>query len=862
VIVVAHVGQMEFDYALLREATGLDDEKLLGGVEQLLIAGLLLEPRSRDRRELILSHAAYGEVAYETLPLIRRRALHAAVARALRATEANPLLMASALATHYEIAGQPGEASAWWLRAGDGAHARYAHVEALAMYERALALQGGHGAAIWERIGRLHRRYLGRYAEGIEAYERAVAGYRQERKWAAAVRAYCELAECRREMGAYIEAAAAAEAGLSLAETSDAGDDLLALTHVRLSNALRSGQLAPLTEIRAHLETALDLAARAGADLYAAEARFWLGVLAYNDGDPQRALKHVKAALPAFRCSGEVGWETMALNNLAYYALRAGQPEAARVWAAEGLVLAQRASTVNSEIWLLATLGQIHLHQGNLGDAEATLQQGLALASAHGPERLRIGFHHLLALVALACRRWDVAVELIGSVLSLAEQARPQHMAELHIALARAYLGQAAYPRAAAEAEVARQIAVAKAQRSREAQAWRVLGQVAAAEGRATDAKHAFEHSLALLEATGDRLERARTLAAWGQWQRKQSDAETPDDPSTSVEWDGGGWTAPQLLTTNPGPSPRVEYLQMSRDGMALYYWLVEDSVQDLYLIRWGDEGWGSPQRINDVPVLYSSGIVRGPATADSGATRLIYTRPVTYTDFTGSSIAASHLELAEWDGTDWQVNYLVEASDYANYNIWPHLSPDGLTLVFDTWMRRDGALEVYDALWQMETPQPPVDPLLPTTTTSIIPPSGGALYSPVDTTSYEVPPGTFTATVHLTHTCQTAPVVPPPPGWIDVGHIFSATAVVSDTGQPVQPTGSITITISYTDLARGPVIPGSLRLWRLVDGVWVPVPSVDDADRREVVGQVDVLSGFAVFGESYRVFLPLVRRN
>jgi tetratricopeptide (TPR) repeat protein len=216
----------------------------------------------------------------------------------------------------------------------------------------------------------------------------------------------------------------------------------------------------------------------------------------------------------------------MALNNLAYYALRAGRPALALRSAEEGLALARRAGTVNSEIWLMSTLGQIRLHQGELDEAEVALQQGLVLAGKHGPERLRIGFHHLLALVALARQEWAAAAERIEALLAPAEQARPQHMTELHLALARAYLGQGETALAATQAEAARQDAVAKKQRSREGQAWRLLGRLAAAEGRTAEANGAFDRSLTLLETAGDRLERARTLAVWGHWQRALGEEE------------------------------------------------------------------------------------------------------------------------------------------------------------------------------------------------------------------------------------------------------------------------------------------------------------------------------------------------
>lgn len=341
----------------------------------------------------------------------------------------------------------------------------------------------------------------------------------------------------------------------------------------------------------------------------------------------------------------------------------------------------------------------------------------------------------------------------------------------------------------------------------------------------------------------------------------------------TYCEWNGSGWTAPVQLTTNDWWEYSAEYPQLSADGLALFYWLVtlepnpEGSgyvriAQDLYLMRREGTGWGAPQKVNAAPVLPAFS-TEGPAAADAGATRLIYTRPVTETDTFGKvSVYASHLDLAEWDGAGWQESRLVEVDGYGNFNQWPRLTPDGLTLVFDTWIRRDGVQEIYDALWQMETTAAPPPPPLPTTTESIISELGGILQSLVDATKYQIPPGTFTDTVRLTHTYQPTPPAPPPSGRRGIGRGFSATAIYSATGQPAPPKKPFTITIGYTDVVRGPVIPGTLRLWRWEGGTWVLLPGVDDVDRRELMTPVDHLSDFAVFGETYQVFLPLVQRE
>jgi hypothetical protein len=337
-----------------------------------------------------------------------------------------------------------------------------------------------------------------------------------------------------------------------------------------------------------------------------------------------------------------------------------------------------------------------------------------------------------------------------------------------------------------------------------------------------------------------------------------------------------GLWTAPQQLTANDGQDSMVEYPQISGDGRAVFYWLVTlvpaggasiRTAQDLYFIRRTGGRWGAQEKVTASPILPVE-VTGGPAAADRRATRLIYTRAVTVTDpLSGDAyVHASHLEIADWGGTQWQTALLVEMNGYGNYNRWPRLTPDGLTLTFDGGTRYvPSALPVYNALWQMKTDVAPSPPPLPLSTSAVITSAGGSLISEADSTRYDFAAGTFTDTATFTHTVWLTPSQPPGglvsvPGIGGLGRGFTTTAFTAG-GLPLQPIHPVTVTIGYTGTGSGLAISGTLGLWWLSLGGWAPVFSLNDAAAGVVTATVSHFSQFAVFGETRRVFVPVVAR-
>jgi class 3 adenylate cyclase len=140
---VAQIGAVlgrEFAYELIEPVAQRDEGELQAALGQLNDAGLLFCRGTAPHSSYLFKHALVQDTAYGTLLRGKRQELHARVAAVLERNftdlvERRPEL----LAHHLSAAGETGRATDQWLKAGQYATARLAHLEAIRHFDRGLA---------------------------------------------------------------------------------------------------------------------------------------------------------------------------------------------------------------------------------------------------------------------------------------------------------------------------------------------------------------------------------------------------------------------------------------------------------------------------------------------------------------------------------------------------------------------------------------------------------------------------------------------------------------------------------------------------------------------------------------------------
>ncbi|MGC2202537.1 MAG: AAA family ATPase, partial [Stellaceae bacterium] len=180
---VAQIGAVlgrEFAHELIEPVAQRPEAELQAALDQLGEAGLLFCRGVAPQSSYLFKHALVQDAAYSTLLRGRRQELHARVATALEERFADLVeRQPEFLAHHLTAAGNTERAVDQWLKAGQHAAARSAHLEAIRHFERGLTALAAlpEGSA---RDGREIELQLARglslfTAEGFEATEAAEA---------------------------------------------------------------------------------------------------------------------------------------------------------------------------------------------------------------------------------------------------------------------------------------------------------------------------------------------------------------------------------------------------------------------------------------------------------------------------------------------------------------------------------------------------------------------------------------------------------------------------------------------------------------------------------------------------------------
>ncbi len=130
----------DFTFDILRTIAGLPEEALRRGLSHLRAAEFVDETTLFPQPEYTFKHALTHDVAYESLPLPERRALHAKTVEAIESLYADRLAEHLERLAHHAFHGERWEQAFTYLReAGRKAARGNANREAVAYFEQALA---------------------------------------------------------------------------------------------------------------------------------------------------------------------------------------------------------------------------------------------------------------------------------------------------------------------------------------------------------------------------------------------------------------------------------------------------------------------------------------------------------------------------------------------------------------------------------------------------------------------------------------------------------------------------------------------------------------------------------------------------
>lgn len=482
----------EFDFALLQRASRDQEDRLLDTLDTLLDVGLLVEPRTAGRGEFALSHDRYAEVAYDTLPQVRRRHLHRRAGEAIEEVYAADLVSHYAdLAYHYRRAEEVTREQRYAFLAGEQAAAQFANAEAVGLLSRALDLTPEEAASersdIMLALEKVYDLRGAREAQvqmlaELEALAEAVDDDRLRARVALRRARYLWVTSDFATM------AGVAQTATQLARKCQLGE-LEAEGRYQWGRALFSQ--ADWDGAWQQLEEARALAQAAEMRWMEGDIVRLLGNTCHGQNRIAECVAYFEEALAIHREVGDRRGELGALNNLALVTARAGSHLArSRVYLEQALVICRE-----------------------IGDrfAEGVVTFNLAVNSERGGDHPTAEAYYA---ESLAVRREIDAREGEGETLTYQGDF---------------YRDQGDYARARAHFEQAQDLLRAMGDRRREGRAIRGLGAIWLDLGDYEGARNLFEWALSMLGGTGDEGE-MMALSAMSRLSRLVGDHEQACD--------------------------------------------------------------------------------------------------------------------------------------------------------------------------------------------------------------------------------------------------------------------------------------------------------------------------------------------
>jgi predicted ATPase/class 3 adenylate cyclase len=492
---------------------------------ELLEQVKLLEQRDFTRLEVLqrliylFKHTVTRDAAYETLLFDQRRQLHRAVGEALErlAPEAT-----AQLAYHAYVGEDWPRALRFHILAGQQAQKLFANHEGIEHFRRALRaaeqLLAKDTAAQRQQIHASLGELLtstGQYESALEHLQEALALARSLGNPDAQARACRWIAYVYEFRSEYPLALDWIERGLDAlgAYQTAATAELLAiagLIHTRQGNY--DTALDQCEKSIAIAEGLTDLTSMA----FASNSR---GIIFILRGNNASAIRDFEKALDLYKRTGNIHGQAKLYNQIANAHFNMSQWHSASENYRKARDIFSQIGDIHWTAAISNNLGGIALNQGRLDEALGFYQDGLRYLEQIGASLWMLGIFNL-NLGATFIRRGEVI--RARAHLSMSEeyfthaQAR-DNLPELYRHVAEAALLSGDLEEAEQQNRKALGMARELAMRGEEGNSLRVLGEIACARGRLSEAEGYLRESLAILEEVGDAYEAARSRLSLAQ---------------------------------------------------------------------------------------------------------------------------------------------------------------------------------------------------------------------------------------------------------------------------------------------------------------------------------------------------------
>jgi len=555
---LAAVVGREFDFQVLKEITGLEEDQLVNHLDECLRNGLIQERRVPTREIYAFTDNQVREVLYEGVSTVRRRRYNLQIGQILEKLHVENLEeYADELAYHFMEGRDDARALEYFLKAGDRAKEVYANGEAASHFESALTLLDRTGGDVREKA---------RVAEALGDLKRGNMEFEASLKYFnEALKLLKETGDKRRlakihglmsdilvwSLGKFEEGLAHLNEALKILENEPESPELDIYVLGNLSKGVSLGrkalnlaeklgaletkagcyvsllftELIDLQKAIKYMEEGLEIAMKNNFYEVAADGYMFIPWFYMTLGDFSRAMEYLEEGLEFARKVGCMTWLGTTMGGKAWAYTLTGDLQKAIETAEEAMQTTKKTGDLASFSIALGTLGEAYRIMGEWDKAHEYHLQALEIAEkTHIYMDLNF-VNSLLGRLYYEREEYGKAEEILQKMIEVVEKiggkksCPAQFLSAVYVPyiwLSELHLKMGEFKKAKDLADVAYDVAIKSKSRFYMAMANRLKGMLFSSQKNWKSAIEFFEKSRREFEAMSARPELIQTLYEYG----------------------------------------------------------------------------------------------------------------------------------------------------------------------------------------------------------------------------------------------------------------------------------------------------------------------------------------------------------
>ncbi len=422
-----------FSFEMLREVTGLDEEKLVDYIDRLIENKLIHEDTSTEEEVFIFDHIQIITVVYEGMSRSRLRILHKKVGEALeRMYRENIGEVVYALAKHFFLGKVPDKAVAYSILAGKKATASYAFDEALRYYSMALNVIDrypeneefmAYKGDVYFNMAWVEN-MLGEWESAVQHYRQAIEINQKLGNRKKVADAYRELGHLYMEKNMWEEADENYQRALEIYEELG---DYYGIADTYRGHAKVDWRLGNLDEAIEHLQTVIENALKVGDDNLIGSTYIDMGNVYHNKGDAEKAKEQYRKAIEILVPMQNYPEIARAYNNMGEVYKEHGEYEEAIECYKKSLEYAEKGNDVRTKGYALGNLGETYAKLNDLEKAEKYTADALEIFERLEEKYVIASLYMNYGIIYRKKKEWEKAEEAFKKGIEMMKSLNIQY---------------------------------------------------------------------------------------------------------------------------------------------------------------------------------------------------------------------------------------------------------------------------------------------------------------------------------------------------------------------------------------------------------------------------------------------------